>query len=254
MATVRDHYDRHLGPIYEWMIGDVEHARVAAAAELQAMGLGDGRGRVAVDLGCGPGWHALGLAEAGFSVTALDTCSSFLHRLDARPGARAIRRVCDDLQAFARYVLAADVVVCLGDTLTHLESIAAVERLLDDVATSLSPGGTFVATFRDYSRPSPAGAARFIQVRQDKDRLLTCFLEYGHSTLEVYDLLHERTDAGWTLRVSSYPKLRLDPAHVRGTLEQLGLQPRLDLLPNGMVRVTATKSVPRGRTAGRTIR
>ncbi len=45
-------------------------------------------------------------------------------------------------------------IVCLGDTLTHLESTDDVERLVRDVATSLRPGGRFVATFRDYTHPA----------------------------------------------------------------------------------------------------
>jgi hypothetical protein len=32
MASVREHYDRHLGPIYGWMVGDFELAKDAARA------------------------------------------------------------------------------------------------------------------------------------------------------------------------------------------------------------------------------
>ena len=65
VASVREHYDRHLGPVYGWMIGDFDAAKEAARTELRAAGLSEGAGSVAVDLGAGPGAHAIALAEAG---------------------------------------------------------------------------------------------------------------------------------------------------------------------------------------------
>jgi hypothetical protein len=103
----------------------------------------------------------------------------------------------------------------------------------------LKPGGIFVATFRDYAARPLEGAGRFIAVRQDDRRILTCFLEYGETTVTVYDILHERTDAGWSLRVSSYPKLRLSPDWARSALQRLGLVATLEAGSRGMVRLVA---------------
>jgi hypothetical protein len=127
----------------------------------------------------------------------------------------------------------------MGDTLTHLESPASVERLLAEIGATLSPGGVFVATFRDYASKTLEGLARFIPVRQDESRILTCFLEYGETTVTVHDLLHERTSAGWTLRVSSYPKLRVSPEWARAALDRLGLAASLEAGPRGMTRLVA---------------
>lgn len=129
MASVREHYDGHLGPVYGWMIGDFDHAKPAARSELRAAGIGEGDGRFAVDLGAGPGAHALALAEAGFVVTAIDTCARLLDELRARSGDR-IRCVEDDLLSVTRHCEGAqDVILCMGDTLTHLDSLQSVERL-----------------------------------------------------------------------------------------------------------------------------
>ena len=113
--------------------------------------------------------------------------------------------------------------------------------LFGAVSEVLGPGGVFVSSFRNYTSDLPEGPRRFIPVRQDDARILTCFLEYQESTVNVYDLLHERTDDGWTLRVSSYTKLRLDPEWARSTLQRLGLVPRLEAGPRGMVRLVATR-------------
>jgi hypothetical protein len=64
----------------------------------------------------------------------------------------AIRTVQANLLDFRQHVAApAELIVCMGDTLTHLDSNDEVERLCGDIAASLSPTGKFVASFRDYT-------------------------------------------------------------------------------------------------------
>src|SRR5215467_3163561 len=244
MVSVQQHYDHHLGPIYGWMIGDFETAKAAAREELRAAGISDGAGRIAVDLGAGPGAHAIALAEAGYSVTAIDACAELLEELRGNDGAGSVRGVHADLADLRRYCDdPAHLVLCMGDTLTHLPSLASVDALFADVAQVLAPGGVFIATFRDYASKTLEGNARIIPVRQAKSRILTCFLEYGSTTVTVHDLLHEWTESGWALRVSSYPKLRLSPESARSTLERLGLTVSLASGPRGMTRLIARRCV-----------
>jgi 2-polyprenyl-3-methyl-5-hydroxy-6-metoxy-1,4-benzoquinol methylase len=91
VKTVRDHYADHLGPVYTWMVGDIDAALSRAAAELDALPLPSRAGGTAVDLGAGFGLHALPLARRGFSVVAMDTCDSLLQKLEARKGLLPIR-------------------------------------------------------------------------------------------------------------------------------------------------------------------
>jgi hypothetical protein len=132
-------------------------------------------------------------------------------------------------------------VLCMGDTLTHLPTLAAVDQLLGDVAAVLVEPGVFVATFRDYASRTLERESRFIPVRSDADRILTCFLEYEPDRVTVYDLLQERGEAGWHLSVSSYPKLRIDPAWIEARLQALGLSVTLATTPSGMIRVLARR-------------
>ena len=212
MTSVQEHYDSHLGPVYGWMIGDFDVAKEAARSELRDVGLLDRGGGVALDLGAGPGLYSVALAEAGYEVTAIDTCAALLDELRAHSGNQVIACVNDDLLNLRRHCDgAAEVILCMGDTLTHIDSLQSVEQLFTAIAETIRPGGTFVATFRDYATRTLEGAARFIPVRQDDRRILTCFLEYEETRVMVYDVLHERAADGWALRVSSYPKLRLSP-------------------------------------------
>ena len=238
MTTAQKHYEQLLAPIYVWMAGGVESALAAGAQDVAPLVPGAG---LAVDLGAGFGMHAIPLARAGYEVVALDTSHELLDVLRANGAGLAIRCVEADLLDFRRHVTEpASLIVCLGDTLTHLESTDDVERLVRDVAASLTPGGRFVVTFRDYTQPA-VGDARFIPVRSDADRIHTCFLEEQPDHMLVHDIVHERDGGTWRMKVSSYPKLRLAPAAVAEALRYEGLEPTVAAGARGMVRITAVR-------------
>jgi SAM-dependent methyltransferase len=220
------------------MAGGVDAAVAAGTQDVASLVPGKG---LAVDLGAGFGMHAIPLARGGYDVLALDTSRELLDVLQANAGGLAIRCVEADLLDFPKHATTpAALIVCMGDTLTHLASLDDVERLVRDVATCLAPGGRFVTTFRDYTKPA-AGDARFIPVRSDRNRIHTCFLEEHPDHMQVHDIVHERDGAGWKTKVSSYPKLRLAPAAVAETLRYVGLTPAVEPGPRGMVRITAVK-------------
>jgi 2-polyprenyl-3-methyl-5-hydroxy-6-metoxy-1,4-benzoquinol methylase len=238
--TVEDHYANHLGPVYTWMIGDLDAAFSRSDRELDVLPLPSKAGGTAVDLGAGFGLHSIPLARRGFTVVAMDTYDPLLKELVSRKGPLPIRTVNADLLAFRAHTpKPIDVIVCMGDTLTHLPNQSCVESLFGEVAASLSPGGLFIATFRDYVSAPLEGDARFILVRSDAQRMLTCFLEYADITVTVHDLLHQREGASWRLTASSYSKLRLSPEWVAERLSSLGLSVRRDTAPGGMIRIAA---------------
>jgi SAM-dependent methyltransferase len=238
MTTTQRHYHELLAPIYVWMAGGLESSLAAGAEDVAA--LVPGRG-CAIDLGAGFGMHAVPLARGGYDVVAIDTSAQLLDVLRRAAAGLPVRAVEADLLDFRRHVpAAASLIVCLGDTLTHLPAREDVERLFRDVAASLEPGGRFVLTFRDYSRPA-TGTARFIPVRSDAERIHTCFLEEQAEHIAVHDIVHERDGAAWRMRVSSYPKLRLAPATVETLLGAVGLVPTITAGPRGMVRITAVR-------------
>jgi SAM-dependent methyltransferase len=225
------------------MVGDMEAATARADGELEAIGLSAITVGTAVDLGAGFGMHSLPLARRGYKVIAIDTYEPLLQELSSRAGRLAIRTVNADLLDFRAYVAqSADIILCMGDTLTHLSDAASVESVFAAVAATLVPGGLFVATFRDYVSTPLQGDGRFIVVRSDENRILTCFLEYSDKTVRVHDMLHERAAGHWQLRLSSYPKLRLAPDWVMNALASHGFSVRREAGLAGMVRVVARLS------------
>jgi 2-polyprenyl-3-methyl-5-hydroxy-6-metoxy-1,4-benzoquinol methylase len=242
MATVAEHYRTHLAPVYTWMAGGVDAAVARGESEIAAILPDLSAGGSAVDLGAGFGMHAIPLGRRGCTVLALDSCSLLLEQLMGQSTGLPVKAVLDEILSFRRHMdSAADAILCMGDTLTHLPDTESVLQLFALAAESLRPGGSFIATFRDYTSPL-VGQARFIPVRSDAHRIMTCFLEYAPGTVDVSDLIHERTGSNWQLQVSVYRKLRLAPDWVSAALEERGLSVRTEPGLAGMIRVIGFKT------------
>lgn len=238
MSGVDEHYARLLAPIYAWMLGGPEQAFAAGASDLEGL---LPEGSLAVDLGGGFGTHAIPLARRGWTVLSIDSSPELTAGLERHAAGLPVRAISGELLDFGRHLpagAAAQLILCMGDTLTHLPDRSSVAVLAQRVAASLAKGGRFIATFRDYSRP-PEGLGRFIPVRSDEDRILTCFLEAGIDHVTVHDLLHEKRAGQWALTASAYRKLRIAPEEVRGHFAAAGLRASLGAAARGMVRLVA---------------
>lgn len=245
MNTVKEHYDRQLAAVYSWMAGGVEKACERNRAFFRQFEIDKMPQGLAVDLGAGSGFQSVPLAGFGFSVVAVDFSPVLLVELRERATELPIRIVQDDILNFKQHIAeAAQLIICMGDTLTHLSSPEAVKQLLRDAAQRLLKGGMLVLTFRDYVSTELRQAARFIPVQADESKILTCFLEYHEEYVEVYDLLHHKEGDVWRLSTSSYPKLRLDRSWVERLLVENELTVLRNEIANGMIELVAIRSEP----------
>jgi SAM-dependent methyltransferase len=227
-GSAQEHYKNLLADHYEWMFGLPFEAKVAEQkAILDEFTRPAVAGGLAVDLGCGSGFQSVALSDRGYKVLAIDTSEKLLRDLSARVGSRDIVTKRADLRELDSLASPASVemAVCMGDTLTHLSSRSDVSHLFRSVARALKPRGTFVVTYRDLASVELFGLDRFIPVRSDDRRVMTCFLEYETAeTVVVHDLINLRGDNGnWTLHKSSYKKLRLPATWVVAELLASGL-------------------------------
>ncbi|HEY6722900.1 MAG TPA: class I SAM-dependent methyltransferase [Polyangiaceae bacterium] len=221
MTTTKQHYDELLGRVYAWS--------VASAGDpmrwLEARALLDAQRYL--DLGAGFGAHALPLLAAGKQVTAVDFNAELLGQLrDAAGTEPGLTLQQADLINYLEACGDAewDVILCLGDTLTHLESAAAVQQLFAGVARHLRSGGRFALGYRDSSAFAAEGLARFVPVASDRTRVMYCLLEAIDATyLRVTDIVTELTAEGPRTRLGEYQKLRLAREVVTDWAGRVGL-------------------------------
>jgi hypothetical protein len=130
----------------------------------------------------------------------------------------------------------------MGDTLPHVSSLDAIERLLSDCASALATNGTLAISFRDYATHELTGSDRFIPIRADDNRIHTCFLEYRPDAVIVHDILYTLIDASWRMSISSYSKLRLCPEWFVLAVESQGLSLAHKTACRGMLFFVFTRS------------
>lgn len=208
--NIKLHYDNHLANFYSWMTGDFTEKQLEQQAFFTANAIAPNGSKVAIDLGAGHGLQSVSLANLGFQVHAVDFNQQLLRELKNNGRGLTLHIVEDDLIKYLEHTrLTAEVIACMGDTLTHLESMAKLETFVHLLYQRLERNGKVIVSFRDLVREL-TGAQRFIPVKSDENRILTCFLEYFPEQVIVHDILHEKKDGRWEQKVSAYPKLRLD--------------------------------------------
>jgi SAM-dependent methyltransferase len=248
MSTVNEHYERLLSQHYTWMFGVSFEDRVTEQKSFLSRTLAPlnytPQAALAVDLGCGPGFQTIALAQLGFDpVIAVDTSSELLDELRSHVGDLPVRIEQADLRDLPAIVQTgqATVIVCMGDTLTHLPEKSDVSTLFREGFERLRPGGMFVITYRDLTKELH-GTDRFIPVRSDESKIMTCFLEFESAdSVVVHDLVYTRQDSGWSLNKSGYRKLRLGIDWVRKELSRAGFDILSEDLSRRLIGLSAVK-------------
>jgi SAM-dependent methyltransferase len=226
MSTVSEHYENLLAHHYSWMFNQSFEEKVAEQRNVLEQALPETTGRgLAIDLGAGPGFQSIALAELGFSqIIAVDTSQVLLEELKTHRKNHPVETLHADIRDLDKIATPgqASVIVCMGDTLTHLSSKVDVDHLFVNAYNALNSDGELVLTFRDLTTDLH-GLDRFLPIRSEADKIMTCFLEFeGPDTVRVHDLIHVQGPTGWKLEKSSYAKLRLSPTWVTQHLLNAG--------------------------------
>ncbi len=241
MATVKQHYEELLADVYSWMYGGFElnikrNRDFIAGHKLVPDGPAS-----AVDLGAGCGYTSIPLAEAGYSVTAIDISGRLLEELKDNSKGLSINTVQGDLLDFDSVIkTGADLFVCMTDTLLHLDSKDSVSLLFSKVYSALNPGAKFIMSFRDLTFEL-RDTDRFIPVKSDDTTVFTCFLEYEAEKVKVHDIIYRKTNGKWDLYKSFYRKLRLSRQWVEEQLLESGFKLQVSDAENGFITIITSK-------------
>jgi SAM-dependent methyltransferase len=155
MPGPEDFYDA-LAPFYHLIFPDWEAsiARQAAALdEVIRAEIGEDAERTVLDVACGIGTQALGLAALGYRVTASDISAGAVSRLReeaARRGVKIDAKVADMRDAWDAHGRTFGVVLCADNALPHLLTDAEILDALGGFHRCTAPGGICLVSIRDY--------------------------------------------------------------------------------------------------------
>lgn len=241
MSDVKTHYDNLLAPYYSWIFGGFDLKLEENRKFFRDHGIRPASSGAALDLGAGCGFQSIPLAEAGFRVIAIDSCPALLADLKEHAGELSIETIEGNLLNFRNHCPQnTELIVCMGDTLTHLETADDVQALFENVHQALSEAGLLVLSFRDLMLELK-GLERFIPVRSEANLIFTCFLEYEKEHVNVHDVIYEKNDGQWQLKKGVYRKLRLPPRWARNCLLETGFEVNTFDIGNGMATIIARK-------------
>lgn len=221
---IQQHYDQLLAMQYSWVFGDVQSRVEENKILFHSLGLGNGAGALAVDLGCGPGYHSLALSKLGYEVVAVDTSQALMNELISHDKNKRIKTVRVDIRKIRDIVIRpANLVICMGDTISLLDSYFDLTELLKDIRQCLSGKGRFILSFRDQTR-ALEGVDRILPIKNEQDRVFTCLLEYEKDTISVTDILYQFADGKWSVQKSSYKKIRIFSEKLEAVISEVGFK------------------------------
>lgn len=214
--SVRDFYD-HLASDYHLIYADWPNAVRRQGAVLDRLirsELGPGPARV-LDCACGIGTQAIGLAFRGHDVVATDISERSVERARAeadRFGVKIDFGTADlrDLSAVGEDF---DVVIACDNALPHLVDEGDLARAAAQMRERLRPGGTLVASIRDYDAAAERRPrATMPEVFEDGSRVVFQTWDWApDGRTYVLNLFIARGgEAGWGLQhhATTYRALR----------------------------------------------
>jgi SAM-dependent methyltransferase len=176
--------------------------------------LGVPPGRV-LDAACGTGMHAIALAQRGWTAAGADLSPAMITRARENAAAAGVNLALA-AAGFGKLapvfrtepVFPFDAVLCLGNSLPHLLSPAALAEALVDFATCLRPGGRLILQSRNFDAVL-AQRERWMepQAHRDGERewLFVRFYDYDPDGLITFNImtLFREGNANWQQRVAT---------------------------------------------------
>lgn len=238
---VQEHYDTLLAQNYVWIAGGWDAGCKRARRFISDHAVTPNGTGVAVDLGAGSGFYSVALAEAGYRVIAIDFSAPMLEILKFHAGNLPIRPVHADIRTLVAWEKQQpELIVCMGDTLTHLPDYVSARNLIRRCARELTKGGTLILSCRNYSDKPPGSTAVF-PVQRDEDRIFLCRIDYGIERVRVTDILYTRESGSWERMSGTYSKLPVAPDSLRQMLSDAGFRIRFNEAGNETITLIGQK-------------
>jgi len=186
-----------------------------------------------LDAACGTGMHAIALAKLGYTVSGADLFPEMIVRAKQN-AANAGVNVHFEPSGFGSLEKTfgsgnMDALVCLGNSLPHVEGTVGLESAVRDFAAVLRSGGVLLLQSRNFDKVMQEKMRWMDPQSHHEDGKEWVFIRFydfqpdGHIQFNILTLYREDSD-GWqqTLRTTRlYPVLQAELEHV---LQQAGFK------------------------------
>jgi len=145
----------------------------------------------AVDMGCGTGVHTVALARLGVAAAGIDISAEMLaHAIKhaAHYNAAPHFQHGDFLSTPPDEFLPADLLLCLGNSLPHLEDETQLLRVLSHWRSLLAPDGRVLIQLLNYQRVLDA-RERIVNIRRTSESTVIRFYDFLDNALQFNILI-----------------------------------------------------------------
>ncbi|MDP9311288.1 MAG: methyltransferase domain-containing protein [Chloroflexota bacterium] len=189
--TAADFYDR-LAPFYHLIYPnwDASIQRQATALDAIIKDIWGNTIQTVLDVACGIGTQALGLAALGYTVTASDLSSTEVARAEQEAAARALHlsfSVADMREAYTHHQCQFDLVIACDNSVPHLLTDGDLLHAFQQFYACTRPGGGCLISVRDYDAEERAG----VQVKPYGLRIEG---QMRHLVFQVWEFKGDRYD------------------------------------------------------------
>ena len=239
--NTKEHYDLHLYKYYSWIYGGFKNKIEENLKFFKEQKIEPRDSKIVIDLGAGSGFQSIPLAMLGFNVKAIDFSRKLLAELKENSRGFDIKIIESDIMNFDYYSgFNPELIVCMGDTLTHLEDLNQVKNLITNSASLLNHNGKLILNFRDLSIELK-DENRFIPVKSNNEKIFTCFLEYFPGHIKVHDIVNEKANGKWEQKISSYNKIKISEKTIRSIITENNLEIDFFDIKNGLLTLICVK-------------
>lgn len=183
-----------------------------SAAEMAFTAAQIAQARHVLDLGCGTGNKTVHLALADREITALDLDEGMIVRArqdNARPG--ITYTAMDMREAGSRFSPQSfDAMLCLGNTLVHLDGPMAIGAFFRSLHPLLVPGGPFLIQILNYDRILDTAAAHLPPLESDHVLFTRRYEAEGDRLHFITALTLKETGQTWENDVLLYPLRKVE--------------------------------------------
>jgi len=220
-----------LAPLYHLIFGDwtASIARQANILDSLIRQTWGDEATTVLDVACGIGTQALGLAQRGYDVTASDLSPPMIARANREAAQRGLAidfSVADMRQADAHHPRTFDVLIACDNAVPHLLSDADILKAFRAFYRCVRPGGGCLITVRDYDAVERSGT-RMIPygVREDDGARYLIFQVWTFDSAQ-YDLdmyfVRDDGDAEPTTYVFRTRYYAISPVRLEALLREAG--------------------------------